>query len=188
MLLQALFLILWWLTECMHDVRFAFYYILPPCPIWQEPWEGTEWEWKLRRQNKKENFFFLNNINHKPLKRLPFYPNTSICLRTLGTRKPQLFKEQQWSQEAHMARPQAWYLWRVKSQFEKGTAGKGKLFSSLKLASYSIFSLLGVMRKSSLQVWPQWGQSLPHESSAKMAEAWNKNECLVNPPAGRCRG
>lgn len=57
-LLQALFLILWWLTVCMCDVRFAFYYILPRCPIWQQPWEGTEWEWKLRRQNKKENFFF----------------------------------------------------------------------------------------------------------------------------------
>lgn len=68
-LLQALFLILWWLTVCMCDVRFAFWYILPPCPLWQQPWEGTEWEWKFRRQ--KGNFFF-NNINNKPLKRLPF--------------------------------------------------------------------------------------------------------------------
>jgi len=70
-LLQVLFLILWWLTACMCDVRFAFYDTLSPCSTWQQPWEGTEWEWKLRRQNKKL-FFFLNNINHKPLKRLPF--------------------------------------------------------------------------------------------------------------------
>lgn len=27
---------------------------------------------KLRRQNKKRKVFFFNNINHKPLKRLPF--------------------------------------------------------------------------------------------------------------------
>lgn len=51
-----------------------------------------------------------------------------------------------------MAQPQAWYLQRVKSQLEKRTAGKGKLFSSLKLASYSIFSPVGVMKKSSVQV------------------------------------
>lgn len=53
-----------------------------------------------------------------------------------------------------MAWPQAWYLQCVKNQSEKCTAWKGKLFSVLKLACYVIFSLLGVMRKSSLRVWP----------------------------------
>lgn len=51
-----------------------------------------------------------------------------------------------------MAQLQAWYLQHVKNQFEKYTAGKGKLLSSLKFASYLIFPLVGVMRKSSLQV------------------------------------
>lgn len=46
-----------------------FWYILPPSHLWQQPWEGTEWEWKYRRQKGKLK---KNNINDKPLKRLPF--------------------------------------------------------------------------------------------------------------------
>lgn len=54
-----------------------------------------------------------------------------------------------------MAQPEAWYLQHVRNQFEKCRAGKAKLFHSLKLAFYLIFSLLGVMRKSSLWVRPR---------------------------------
>lgn len=73
-----------------------------------------------------------------------------------------------------MAQPQAWYLQRVKSQLEKRTAGKGKLFSSLKLASYLIFSPVGVMKKSSVQVWPHCPKraQLKRQKQVMRMNAW----------------
>lgn len=112
-------------------------FLLYPCPTWQQLWESTEWEWKLRWQNKTENFFsFLNNINHKPLKRLPF----------IQTRLPAWGH---WEQGNHSSsrsssdlRKPTWLGHRLgiysmwKNSLRKK---KGELFSSLKLASYLIF-------------------------------------------------
>lgn len=67
MLLQALFLILWWLTVCMCDVRFAFWYILP---LYGSN-HGKVLNENENLEGRKENFK-KKNLNDKPLKRLPF--------------------------------------------------------------------------------------------------------------------